>query len=44
MTFLEFLSERKGLPADDADMEELMSEFYEEYARLMAETKDGCSE
>lgn len=43
MTFLEFLKIKKDIVATDAELDDLMDEYYDEYHDFLAKTKDGCA-
>jgi len=42
MTFLEFLREEKKIDGESFDIEELMTQYYDEYREFVRKLKDGC--
>jgi hypothetical protein len=44
MTFIEFLKIKKKIDITEHDMDELMSEHYDEYTELLMTLKEGCSQ
>lgn len=43
MTFVEFLKVKKEIDPEGQDIDELMSDHYDEYAEYLHQLKEGCS-
>jgi hypothetical protein len=44
MTFIEYLKIKKDIDPAEGDLDELMTEYYDEYAEYLQQVKDGCGE